>query len=179
MAAIVLTAVILAAFFECSSLSPPPLRDVVSDGPGGPDTCYRKNVATVPGSGGNVAIVRVSYCPGQDPVDIGYNFYIVFVHRVHETNSRDNIVLQFVPDDTSLPTTTGRPSPAALWLATLTQPPNVKWLGLHQLEVVIPGIVQTMVVQKDSIEGTKIRYVFDGGPPRSWNANLADPKDMH
>jgi len=163
----------------CLSPASAPPRDVVGNGPGGPETCYRKDVAEASDRYRNIAIVRMSYCPGQDPTDVGYDFFIVFVHRAGEINSRDNIALQYVPAPTDLPTTTGQTGPAAPWFDELTQPPKVKWLGARQLEVGVPGIVETMVVQKDSIDGITVRYCFEGGPPKSWDAGLGGNKNNH
>ena len=130
-AAIVLTFV--AAASGCSILlclwCPVPARDVVSDGPGGGETCYRNDVSKVPDLSGDVAIVRRSYCPGQNPEDVGYDFYIVFVHPASERNTRDNIALQYVPGTDDLRAPSVEPPREPLWTDDLSQPPEVEWSG--------------------------------------------------
>ena len=97
---------------------------------------------------------------------------------MNEPNARDNIALQYVPDTDDLSPSAAQPPADAPWAYGLTQPPVVKWLG-KRLEVVTPGIVQTMVIQKGAIEGIGVSYEFMAGPPRSWNGDLAGDKDNH
>src|SRR4029077_5661398 len=101
-----------------------------------------------------------------------------FVHRTNEANSRENIVLQFVPGIPEMTPTSASPTPP-LWLFGLDHPPKVSWRGTNQLEIVTPGIVKTMVVQKNGIDGVEVLYRFDGGPPTSWDTNLAGAKNKH
>lgn len=145
-AAIAIAVTILTILVSCSVWLWPgaPSRDVVSNGVGGPETCYRRDVENARNRFGDAAIVRAAYCPGQDPVDVGYVFFVVFVHPMNEPNARDNIALQYVPDTDDLSPSAAQPPADAPWAYGLTQPPVVKWLG-KRLEVVTPGIVQTTV----------------------------------
>jgi len=165
------------AWFWWPESAPP--RDVVSDGSGGPETCYRKNVATVPDHKGHIAIVRAAYCPGQNVEDVGYDFYVVFVHTAAERNSRDNIALQYVPAPVEVGSDADRPGSTPLWLDGLGPPPTAKWRSAHLLEIAIPGTVQTMVVQRDNVDAVGVQYKLAGGPVQSWDADLAGSKDTH
>ncbi|HYK54763.1 MAG TPA: hypothetical protein VEV38_14670 [Candidatus Eremiobacteraceae bacterium] len=163
------------AWFWWPESAPP--RDVVSDGSGGPETCYRKNVATVSDHEGQIAIVRAAYCPGQDVLDVGYDFYVVFVHEAAKSNFRDNIALQYVPSRVDLTSTEDWPTSTPLWLDGFGPAPTVTWRSAQLLEVDIPGEVQTMAVQRGNVDGIDVRY--DGGPAQSWDADLAGPKNQH
>ena len=148
--------------------------NVTGAGVGGPDSCYRKDLEQVPNGSGSVAGVRAVYCPGQNVLDIGYEFFAVFVHRAHERSSEQNLVLLFIPDDPAVSASSSTRSPrppVASWFG-YSAPPKVKWLGSRALQITTPGPITQLLVQKTNLHGFSMGYDFAGGRPQLIDSQL-------
>jgi hypothetical protein len=146
--------------------------DVISSGPGDFDTCYRKDFATIPNGSGDVAVLRAVACPAESVVDRGFGFFVVFVHRFGEVNSRDNLVLQYLPTD-PWPQSAARFIPRDPVLPGMPGPvPHASWLSPNVLYVIVPDHLEQLLVLKQQIDGHEIKYDFAAGPPPSPNREL-------
>jgi hypothetical protein len=146
--------------------------DVISSGPGDSDTCYRKDFATVPNGSGDVAVLRAVACPAESVFDRGLGFFVVFVHRFGEANSRDNLVLQYLPT-APWPQSAARFVPSEPVLPGMPGPvPHASWLSPNVLSVIVPDHLEQLLVLKQQIDGHEIKYDFAAGPPPSPNPEL-------
>jgi hypothetical protein len=155
--------------------------NVTGTGVGGPDSCYRKDLEQVPNGSGSVAGVRAVYCPGQNVLDIGYEFFAVFVHRTHERSSEQNLVLLFIPDDpavsASSSTRSPRQTPVASWFGE-SAPPKVKWIGSRALQITTKCPVTQLLVQKADLHGFSVNYDFADGQPQFMSPQLRSDRTI-
>lgn len=156
------------------AVTPATVVDVISSGPGGFETCYRKDLVAVPNRAGEVAILRTAFCPGHDVVALSYPLYVVFVHRAGDNNSRDNLVFEYVPGEIASAYTA---APGAPWTSD-SLPPRVAWISNSVLWIRTDDTIMQAVAQKSHVDGIVIEYDFAGGPPRSWEAKLRGASEI-
>lgn len=117
------------------------VSDVVGDIKGFSATCQLRDIHVVSNSSNYEAAVRDANCPGAFAQ--GQGFFVVFVHRKNERNDQENLVFQYEPGFN------GR---------VMTPPPTLKWLAPQSLKVTVNGLIERLVVKRDSYDGITITY---------------------
>jgi hypothetical protein len=122
-------------------LTGPPI-DVVGNANGASQTCQLKDLRAFPNHQGDVAVLREANCPGA--LAQGSAYFVVFVHKGHEPNARQNIAFQFEPG----------------FQGQLMSPaPTVVWTGDSSLEITELGVIEEVVIQRECVEGTRVKYL--------------------
>jgi hypothetical protein len=141
--------------------------------PDGGGTCYRADLETARSQRASVATIRAASCPGQSVVDVGYDFFVVFVHGPRETNDRSSLVLQFIPKD--IPTDGRhrwhRDRRLPSWMGDYIVP-TIRWSNGNVLNVSTRGVIEQLLVERSRVDGIKIQYGFLAGRPPAINDNM-------
>lgn len=106
-----------------------------------PSTCHLTDLVSKRNATDVVATVRRASCAG--PLEQGAVYYVVFVRRVSENNSEQNIVLQYVPGSEGY---------------ALSPAPEVAWPANELLKVSVRGEIECVVTRQSSINTISIRY---------------------
>lgn len=93
---------------------------------------------------GLVAVLRDANCPGPLAQGTGYN--VIFLHKAGEPNTKENIVFQYTP---------------GFERNELAPYPTIAWNGTSRLEIHAPGVIERIVVQRDSLAGVHVQYKLD------------------
>lgn len=90
---------------------------------------------------GLVAVLRDANCPGYFAQGTAY--YVVFVHRIGEANTKENLVFQYTPGFDG---------------DTLSAYPKIVWTGPNELKIDAPGVIEGIWCQRDIGAGVGITY---------------------
>jgi hypothetical protein len=112
------------------------------------DACQLKDLRAVPNHKGYVAILRDVNCPG--PLAQGSGYFVVFVHKAGEPNTKQNLVLQYEPGFQ------GR---------VMSGPPRIMWTGDMSLKIGETGVIEELDKKERQFDGVGIAYSL--GPVES------------
>jgi hypothetical protein len=105
------------------------------------------NVRTIPNHSGDIATVRRSACEIGLIAGTDAQYYFVFVHRLGQRNSANNLVLRYDTDEKG-------------W----NQPPLVEWVDEKTLRITTRSKIHVVSQQRSSVDGTQILYRL----PQAW-----------
>jgi hypothetical protein len=134
--------------FYFIAISRPPNWDVVE--PKGSD-CHLTDEPALRNHGGVEAVLRFANCPGDFAQGTAYD--VVFVHPFGSPNSKSNLAFQYTPGFEG---------------SDESPPPKIAWKGAKSLEISVPGITDSIKVQKDEVSSVQVTYKL-GRQPQSPN----------
>jgi hypothetical protein len=133
---------IVSAHLSKSQELPVSARDVLGYSRGIEGRCRLWDFNAINSDGINEAVVRFANCPGI--LEQGNEYYAVFVHKVGEPNTNENLAFLYEPGDITNDLLSPRPS--------------VVWSGGHRLGISATGVLEDIVEQKTHVGKTEIKY---------------------
>jgi hypothetical protein len=108
---------------------------------GAADRCILHDLRTFHNGAVYVAVLRDVNCP--EPLAQGSGYFVIFVHKITERNTIENLVFQYEPGFN------GR---------AMSGPPFVRWLKPNVLEVAERGTIEELDKEVLRIDGIRILY---------------------